>query len=244
MTGTNSDDTTADIVHVYARVSTAEQAASGLGLEAQETACKQWARYAKPGAAIVVHHENGTSGTVDPDKRPVLGALLDTLDRDGGTLVVAKLDRASRSVVDLLRLVQRSEQHGWAFTALDLGIDSTSAAGRLVLSVLGSVAEWERNVIAERTSAALAAKAARGDRLGRPVSAATAAAAKQAAEMRAGGDTYQAIADKLNARGLRTAGGHAWAAGTVRRAVASHQLTARQAARRAQHEQHQQEQTP
>lgn len=222
--------------HIYTRVSTGEQAQSGLGLAAQEQACRAWCAHGAPEAEIVVHAENGTSGTLDPNKRPVLGALLDQLDDDGGTLVVAKLDRASRSVVDLLGLVARSERAGWHLVALDLGIDSSTAAGRLVTTILAAVGEWEARVIGERTTAGLAVKNAQGHRLGRPASEATRTAGAIAQGMRDAGMTWQAIAGQLNADGMATRTGNPWSASTIRRAANTVAIDDRQAARRAEHD--------
>ena len=79
---------------------------------------------------------------------------------------MAKLDRLTRSVVDLGALVARANAEGWAILSVSESIDTRSAAGRLVLNVLASVAEWEREAIGERTAAALAHARSQGRRVG------------------------------------------------------------------------------
>ena len=94
---------------------------------------------------------------------------LEAVERgEAHALVVSKLDRLSRSVVDFAGLVARAQRRGWALVALDLGLDMTTPVGGLVANVMASVAEWERRVIGERTAAALAVRRAAGVRLGRP----------------------------------------------------------------------------
>ena len=103
----------------YARVSTTEQADSGLGLDAQRHYIEVWAQ-AQRVAPESLHWfvDGGRSGsTMDrPDLQRLLGAL-----RRGDRLVVAKLDRLSRSLLDFAELLQRSQREGWAIVALDLG---------------------------------------------------------------------------------------------------------------------------
>jgi len=85
-------------------------------------------------------------------------------------LVVAKLDRISRSVVDFGNLLAFFEDAEATLVALDLGVDTSTPGGRLVANVLASVAEWERSAIAERTRDALAVRKANGLTVSRPAS--------------------------------------------------------------------------
>lgn len=101
------------------------------------------------------------------DKRPGLDACLKAL-RKGDTLVVWKLDRLGRSMVHLVKTVYDLEQRGISFRALTGDMDTTTAAGKMVLGILASFAEFERNIISDRTKAGLAAKRARGIIGGRP----------------------------------------------------------------------------
>lgn len=186
----------------YRRVSTEDQAASGLGLEAQATAidaavvARGWA----PLAATFT--DNGISGKVAPDARPALSEALTMLDNgEADVLVVAKLDRLTRSMGALSTLLERADRARWSLIILDADVDTTTAGGRLVANVLGSVAEWERMIIAERTKAALAAKKAAGKRLGRPIIM-DPEIRETVAELRADGLSLAKVTDELTNRGM------------------------------------------
>lgn len=96
--------------------------------------------------------------------RPELQRLLDHL-RPGDMLVVWKLDRLSRSLRDLIHIMEQVHAAGAAFRSLTEAIDTTTAAGRMLMQMLGSIAEFEREIIRERTRAGLA-EARRQGRLG------------------------------------------------------------------------------
>ena len=98
--------------------------------------------------------------------RPELHRLLDQL-RAGDTLVVWKLDRLSRSLKDLLHILERVEAVGARFRSLTEAIDTSGPAGRMLMQMLGSFAEFERAMVRERTRAGLRAAAARGRKGGR-----------------------------------------------------------------------------
>src|SRR5260370_21922020 len=101
--------------------------------------------------------------------RHELERLLAELDHgQAGVLIVAKLDRLARSIVDFGRIMEQAKRRDWNLVALDLGVDTTTSNGRLVANVMMSVAEWERERIGERTRDAMAVKPARGDALGAP----------------------------------------------------------------------------
>jgi DNA invertase Pin-like site-specific DNA recombinase len=101
--------------------------------------------------------------------RPELAAALDYM-RDGDTLVVWKFDRLARSMKQLIETVETLEARQIGFRSLTEAIDTTTAGGRLVFHVFASLAEFERSVIKERTTAGLAAARARGRKGGRPPS--------------------------------------------------------------------------
>ena len=198
----------------YLRVSTGEQADSGAGLEAQLATVRQ-AAAARGWELVAVHTDAGVSGSVPAESRPALSAALAQLDSgQADLLVTAKSDRLARSVVGLTGLLDRAEQAAWSLVILDSDVDTTTASGRLVASMLGCIAEWERRVIAERTRAALAARKAAGVRLGRPVTLA-AETRQRVAALREAGLTLQAIVDKLTAERVPTARGGAWYPSTV-----------------------------
>ncbi len=93
--------------------------------------------------------------------RPILHKMLEQL-RDGDVVVVWKLDRLSRSLKDLLVIMERIDQTGAGFKSLTEAIDTTTPAGRMMIQMIGSFAEFEREMIRERTKAGLAAARAEG----------------------------------------------------------------------------------
>jgi DNA invertase Pin-like site-specific DNA recombinase len=200
----------------YLRVSTAEQGDSGLGLDAQLTAIK--AECDRKGLVLVATHSDVISGKTTG--RPGLDAAL-TAVRTGAAsgLIVAKLDRLSRSLAHFVALFEAAKAQRWALIAVDLGIDMTTASGELVANVMASIAQWERRTISDRTKAALAAKAATGHKLGRPNVLDTDTAAN-IVNLHRSGAGWSAIARQLNEAGIPTAhGGARWYPSTVRAVV-------------------------
>src|SRR3954447_12233729 len=107
-------------------------------------------------------HASGTDRA-----RPELARLLARLRR-GDSLVVVRIDRLARSLAHLLEVIDRLQAVGAHFRSLSDPIDTASPTGRLVIQVIGAIAEFERNLIAERTKAGLAVAKARGKTLGNP----------------------------------------------------------------------------
>lgn len=136
----------------YARVSTSAQR-----LDLQLTALE------RAGCATV--HTDTASGAATA--RPGLEAALAALQA-GDTLVVWRLDRLGRSLPHLVATVEGLHSRGVALRSLHEAIDTTTATGRLTLSVFAALAAFERDLVAERTTAGLAAARARGARIGRP----------------------------------------------------------------------------
>ncbi|MDP9443752.1 MAG: recombinase family protein [Actinomycetota bacterium] len=101
------------------------------------------------------------------ESRPALDELLAQL-RPGDSVVVWRLDRLGRSLKHLIETVQGLEQQGVAFVSLTESIDTSTPGGRLIFHVFGALAEFERDLIRERTQAGLAAARARGRTGGRP----------------------------------------------------------------------------
>ena len=131
-------------------------------------------------------------------------------------LIVAKVDRLSRSMVDFTTLMDRSAREGWALVALDLGVDTSTPSGEAMANVMATFSQFERRLIGQRTKEALAVKRAQGVRLGRPPVLSDAVVERMRRE-RAAGATFQAIADGLDRDGIPTAqGGRRWHAATVR----------------------------
>jgi DNA invertase Pin-like site-specific DNA recombinase len=136
----------------YARVSTDEQT-TRMQLDALQAAgCERTFSERASGASA---------------ERPVLADLLGHV-RKGDTLVVWRLDRLGRSLPHLIEIVQRLEGGGVGLRSLTEGIDTTTANGRLIFHLFGALAEFERELIRDRTRAGLAAARARGRKGGRP----------------------------------------------------------------------------
>ena len=213
----NSSADTSAVVG-YVRVSTDEQALSGLGLAAQRAAIE--AECARRGWTLVAIHEDALSGK--NMVRPGLAAALAEVESGGASaIVVAKLDRLSRSLSDFASLMARAQARHWNLVALDLGIDLATAAGEFMANVMASAAQWERRIIGQRTRDALAVKRAQGVRLGRPQMMAVELVARIRAAHEAG-EGWSAIARQLNADGAPTAhGGSKWYPSTVRAVVQS-----------------------
>jgi DNA invertase Pin-like site-specific DNA recombinase len=207
----------------YTRVSTTEQADSGLGLEAQrqtiESACvsRGWI------LESLIEDAGVSAKSLD---RPGLNQVLASLSEGNGEgLLVAKVDRLSRSVLGFATLMERFRTKGWALVALDIGVDTSTPAGNLIANTMASFAEFERQVIGQRTKEALAVRRSQGVRLGRPRTLGDDVVAEILSH-RSAGQTYQAIADDLNRRGVPTSqGGARWYPATVRAVVHSRQET-------------------
>ena len=136
----------------YARVSTLEQ----------DEALQVDALHAVGCARAFVDKASGKL-----EHRPALERLMEQL-RPGDTLVVWRLDRLGRSLRHLIDTVQQLEARGVAFRSLTESIDTSTPGGRLIFHLFGALAEFERDLIRERTSAGLAAARARGRKGGRP----------------------------------------------------------------------------
>jgi DNA invertase Pin-like site-specific DNA recombinase len=137
----------------YARVSKADDQDNAAQVKALRLAgCKR------------VFEEKASGGRWD---RPQLHNALEQL-REGDVLVVWKLDRLSRSLKDLLQIMEKVSDAGAGFRSITEAVDTTTSAGRMLMQMLGSFAEFERSMVRERTRAGLAAARDRGARLGRP----------------------------------------------------------------------------
>jgi DNA invertase Pin-like site-specific DNA recombinase len=209
----------------YYRVSTSRQGKSVLGIEAQKAAIQRFAE-AEGVEVIAEHVEVETGKGADAlDRRPELAAALAQARKAKCPVLVAKLDRLSRDVHFISRLMA----HRVPFVVAELGAD----ADPFMLHLYAALAEKERALISARTKAALAAKKAQGVKLGNPRAAETIGKAHDAAraaadrfaenvvpivrEIQASGlTTLRDIAAALNARGARTARGGRWHSTTVR----------------------------
>lgn len=198
----------------YVRVSTDEQSTSGAGLAAQRAAIEAECR--RRGWQLVEVIEDAGYSAKDL-KRPGVQTALETLRRrEAGALVVAKLDRLSRSMLDFTALMATATKQSWALVALDCAVDTTTPAGEAMANVLATFAQFERRLIGQRTREALAVKRSEGVRLGRPPTLSQKVRTRIQTE-RAEKRSLAAIASALNDDGEPTAhGGARWHASTVR----------------------------
>lgn len=216
----------------YCRVSTEKQAETGISLEAQQSKLTAYASLYDLDLLEVIVDAGVSAKSLD---RPGLTRALGMLRRgDADALVVVKLDRLTRSVRDLGELVDGYFADG-KIALLSLGeqIDTRSAGGRLVLNVLASVSQWEREAVGERTSAALAHKAAKGGQIGHDAPygwayrggqlvarVAEAEVIATAKAMRAEGLSIRAVAKALAAKGFTSRSGGGFAPIQVQRMLA------------------------
>ncbi len=205
---------TAPQVIGYTRVSTEEQE-DGAGLDAQAFAIHAAAVQRGWTVEIVQEVVSGRKGL---QQRPVLAGVLARL-RKGDVLVVAKGDRLARSLMTLSRLLEDSDSRGWSLVALDLGVDTSTPAGRLAIQVIGAAAEYESRMIGARTREAMAVHKANGATFGCPRRTDT-ATRRRIRDTRAQGWTLQRIADALNRDEIPTPqGGATWRPSSVRAAA-------------------------
>ena len=206
----------------YARVSTNGQADNGESLDVQVGKIRAMAEVQGAELVDVIVDAGESARSL---KRPGMGRVLDLVDSKAvAAVIVHKLDRLTRSVGDLADLLDTFDRRGVSLVSVSESLDTGTAAGRLVLNVMGSVAQWEREVIAERTREALASKKAKGQRVGtvpfgyqlaedgsglepNKAEQRTLGAMKR---LRAEGHSLRAIATKLNSKGHRTRRGSAW----------------------------------
>ena len=200
----------------YVRVSTAEQAAGGLGLDAQRAAITAACRQ-RGWELRSIYEDAGVSSVAR--RRPGLEAAeADCAATPGSVLVVSRLDRLARSLIAYAGLVGRAQQQGWRLLALDAP-DADTAAGEAMQGVVAIFAELERRLISGRTRDALAAAKARGVQLGRPVDVSDDVRAEILA-LRRRRWTATRIAVHLNAAGVPSPRGQRWHTATVTRIVA------------------------
>jgi DNA invertase Pin-like site-specific DNA recombinase len=209
-------------VIAYLRVSTAEQGESGAGLAAQRAAILAEAQRRGWREADIEWIQDIASGK--DRKRPGLKLALDALEHaEASTLVVAKMDRLSRSLLDFTSIMAEAQKQGWTLLALDSPADTSTAAGEAMANVMMTFSQLERRLIGERTKAALAARKAEGVKLGgaRPGGGRRSGIPSEIRTRihreRETGRSLGAIAKALNDDGVPTAqGGARWHKSTVR----------------------------
>ena len=209
----------------YIRVSTEQQANEGVSLDAQRAKIEAWCTHNGYELAQV-YVDAGISGK-SMDKRPGLQDALKSLKK-GMALVSYSLSRLARSTKDAISIGETVAKRKADMVSLSEQIDTTTAAGRMMFQMLAVLAEFERNLTAERTTSALQHKKATGQkytnitpygfeaiegRLVQVLAETEVVAEIQAA--RSSGNTLQFIADSLNTRGIPTKTGKQWAPATI-----------------------------
>ena len=203
-------------VVAYARVSTEEQAESGLGVEAQIKAIGEECR--RRGWRLLYQAvDEGVSAKYGVERPALNQARQLCRDGEADILIAAKLDRFARSARFLAELIAEadSKKQGYRLVFLDMGgIDTGTAAGKMFCQMLGVFAEFERDLVSERTINALAAKAARGEPLGRPKEILAAVEGK-IIELGNAGLSHRRIAQHLNHEGIPAPRGGEWGRSTI-----------------------------
>ncbi|MCC7219795.1 MAG: recombinase family protein [Candidatus Contendobacter sp.] len=216
----------------YLRVSTDKQADKGVSLEAQQDKAKAYAGLYDLDLVEVIVDAGESAKSLDRPGLQRALAMLKTGQADA--LLVVKLDRLTRSVVDLGKLIETYFAPGKA-ALMSVGeqIDTRSAAGRLVLNILASVSQWERETIGERTSAAMQHKQAKGEYIGGETpygfdlvngelieDEAEQEVIQKAKAYQAEGLSLRKIAAELDKQGIKTRRGSIFAANQIKRMVA------------------------
>lgn len=216
----------------YIRVSTDKQVEHGVSLEAQQSKLAAYAQLYDLELVETVTDAGLSAKTLD---RPGLQQALAMLKAGhADALLVVKLDRLTRSVADLGRLIDTYfTPGGAALMSVSEQIDTRTAAGRLILNILGSVSQWERETIGERTRDAMRHKQAQGEYIGGEAPYGFQVQdgvlieddieqeiLRQARELHAGGLSLRKVAAELGARGFTTRKGKEFAAAQISRMVA------------------------
>jgi DNA invertase Pin-like site-specific DNA recombinase len=213
----------------YVRVSTDEQAENGGGLDAQRSAIIREAQHRDWELVDIIGEDAGASGK--SLERVGLQRAIAKLDkRQADVLVVSKLDRLSRDLVEGLQVMKRAQRKGWSVVALDVGVDTSTPSGEMFANINLTFAQYERRIIGQRTADGMRAKKAAGTlkgTIGRPQSLPDDVLRRILGD-RAAGLSYGKIAKALNEDGVPTGhGGAAWYPSTVKRVCESsytHQL--------------------
>jgi DNA invertase Pin-like site-specific DNA recombinase len=205
----------------YCRVSTDRQCDQGVSLASQAEKVRAMALV--HGAELVEVIQDGESAK--SLNRPGLQRILAMVqNREVQAVIVAKLDRLTRSVRDLCELLDLMERRGVALISVAESLDTSSASGRLVINIMAAVSQWEREAIGERTRDALRHKRSQGERVGNIAfgyrlapdgkhvepDAGEQAVLAEIRRLRGSGVSLRRIAATLNSRALRTRRGTAW----------------------------------
>lgn len=213
----------------YIRVSTVDQAVEGVSLDAQRERIGLWCR-GNDYNLLGVHVDAGLSGG-RADNRPGLQKAIEQACRNKAAFVVYSLSRVGRSTRDVIDITARLDKCGADLVSLSEKIDTTSAAGRMLFHILAALAQFERDLTAERTVAAMAHMRSQNRRISRHIpfgfllsdddatlvsDEGEQAVIETMLRLREKGDSYRAIADGLNKKSVPSKLGGLWSAKTVR----------------------------
>lgn len=205
-----------ELALIYIRVSSLRQAEEGQSLDAQERTLTAQAE--ADGYQVEVIREEGRSGKTIKN-RPQLVEALNKLNKgEASALYVTKIDRLARSLSNLLTILSQADRKGWRLKILELDLDTNTPQGRLVLTMLGAVAEFERSLISGRQKEVHAQRRSTGEVWGvtkgcKPkISAST---QRKVVDLHQAGHSLRSIAATLTSENIPTTNGGTWRASTI-----------------------------
>lgn len=214
----------------YIRVSTSEQADRGFSLPAQEHKIRQYAELYGYTIDDVIQDAGISAKSLD---RAGFQRIIQMMNKkEIGTLIIAKLDRMTRNIKDLAEIVELCNKKDISLVSIGEHLDTGTAAGRMILNMLGVISQWERETIGERTSTALQYKKQSGkvyncnalfgyeNQNGQliPVDSEQETITLMI-HLREQGSSFNSIADKLNSMGISCRSGKQWHSEQVRRVI-------------------------
>ena len=215
----------------YARVSTVEQRDEGISLDVQQQKINAYCTVKDWNLSEIIRDEGISAKNLN---RPGIDILISSVKAGTiKTVIVCKIDRLTRSVADLNRLVELFKKYDVALVSLAESLDATTATGRLMMNLLASVSQWEREIIGERTKDALTYLREQKKVYSRPVfgykenngtlekDPDDEETFRLIRKMKKAGFSYHKIADELNTAEIATKRDGTWHANTVRRILIS-----------------------
>ena len=192
----------------YTRVSTDKQVSNGLSLDSQQDVIREAAksRALKLGT---IYTDAGISGSTITARPALNEALQELAQGRAAGLIVCKIDRICRSTLDYINLLDRAEKEHWTLLCLDAPFDASTPQGRMVAQIMAVFAEFERQLIRQRTRDGMAAKKKAGILPG-PGSVLSEELVSEIKARHGKGETAYSIAKDLNRRGIKSATGKTW----------------------------------
>ena len=210
-----------DLALLYARVSTQKQVDEGVSLDVQERSLRIAAELSGYTNVELIREEGRSGKSISG--RPALRESLTRLESgEAKALFVTRIDRLARSTQDFLSIIDHSQKYGWRLVMLDLNLDTSSSAGRFVVTIMSALAEMERSIIASRQKDIHKDRRDRGLVWGvdlGPKSKIDSDVILRITDMRDRGMSYHDIAKKLNDESIPTALGGKWHGSTIRKTL-------------------------